>query len=28
MTLSVAGTYSVVVDPQGAATGGMTLALN
>jgi subtilisin family serine protease len=27
MTLSVAGTYSVVVDPQGAASGGMTLAL-
>jgi uncharacterized protein YhfF len=28
MTLPVAGTYAVVVDPQGAATGGMTLALN
>jgi hypothetical protein len=28
MTLSVTGTYAVVVDPQGAATGGMTLALS
>jgi hypothetical protein len=27
-TLPAAGTYSVVVDPQGAATGGMTLALS
>jgi hypothetical protein len=27
-TLSVAGTYSVFVDPKGAATGGMTLALS
>jgi hypothetical protein len=27
-TLSVTGTYSVFVDPQGAATGGMTLALS
>jgi subtilisin family serine protease len=27
-TLSVTGTYAVVVDPQGAATGGMTLALS
>jgi large repetitive protein len=28
MTLSVTGTYAVVVDPQDAATGGMTLALS
>jgi hypothetical protein len=28
MTLPVAGTYAVAVDPQGAATGGMTLALS
>ena len=28
MTLPVAGTYAVVVDPQRAATGAMTLALN
>ena len=28
MTLPVAGTYTVVVDPQSAATGAMTLALN
>jgi hypothetical protein len=27
-TLPAAGTYTVVVDPQGPATGGMTLALN
>jgi hypothetical protein len=26
-TLPAVGTYSVVVDPQGAATGRMTLAL-
>jgi Subtilase family len=28
MTLSVTGTYAVVVDPQDAATGAMTLALS
>ena len=28
MTLSASATYAVVVDPQGAATGGMTLALS
>jgi hypothetical protein len=28
VTLPVTGTYAVVVDPQGAATGGMTLALS
>jgi hypothetical protein len=28
MTLSVTGTYAVVVDPQYAATGAMTLALS
>jgi hypothetical protein len=27
-TLPVAGTYAVFVDPQGAATGGMTLAIS
>ena len=26
-TLPVAGTYTIVIDPQGAATGGMTLTL-
>jgi hypothetical protein len=28
MTLSASGTYAVVVDPQGAATGAMTLTLS
>jgi hypothetical protein len=28
MTLSVTGTYAIVVDPQSAATGGMTLTLS